>query len=57
MKSRGTPAVPPGASKDGIDGEGTGLPGFRTWLAVYLFVFGTFVVWMVLLEALTLAFS
>ena len=57
MKSSGTPPVPPVASKDTIDDEGTGLPGFKTWPAVYLFVFATFVVWVVLLEALTRAFS
>jgi hypothetical protein len=37
--------------------EVTGLPGLRTWRAVYLFVLGTFIVWVVLLTVLTWAFS
>jgi hypothetical protein len=48
---------PPGAPKPSVDGEGTGLPGFRTWRGVYLFVFGTFVVWVVLLALLAGIFS
>jgi hypothetical protein len=48
-----TPAeVPP----DGQD-ELTGLPGLRTWRGVYLFVFGCFVLWVVLLIALTVIYS
>lgn len=31
----------------------TGLPGFRTWRAVYGFVFLTFALWVVLLTAFT----
>ena len=52
MKSPGTPG-PPGAPQSSVDEEGTGLPGFKTWPAVYLFVLATFVVWVVLLAALT----
>ncbi len=37
--------------------ETTGLPGLRTWRRVYAFVLITFVVWIVLLVALTKAFS
>ena len=37
--------------------ESTGLPGLRTWRRVYAFVLITFVVWIVLLVALTKAFS
>jgi hypothetical protein len=57
MKASGIPPGPPGAVGEGIDAEGTGLPGFKTWPAVYLLVLVIFVVWVVLLEALTLAFS
>ena len=35
----------------------TGLPGMRTWKAVYLVVFGTFLLWIVLLTILTRFFS
>jgi hypothetical protein len=34
-----------------------GLPWFRTWRGVYLFVFGCFVLWVLLLLALTVSFS
>jgi hypothetical protein len=37
--------------------ERTGLPGLRTWRAVYLFAFGCFVLWVVLLLALTVLYS
>lgn len=37
--------------------EMTGLPGLRTWRAVYLVVFGTFLLWVGLLAALTRSFS
>jgi hypothetical protein len=35
----------------------TGLPWFRTWRGVYLFVFGCFILWVALLFALTRIFS
>ncbi len=35
----------------------TGLPGLRSWRAVYLAVLGTFLLWIILLAALTRAFS
>jgi hypothetical protein len=38
------------------DGE-TGLPWFRTWGGVYLLVFGSFVVWVVLLAWLARFFA
>jgi hypothetical protein len=38
------------------DSESTGLPLFRTWRAVYIFVLGCFVLWVGLLFALALAF-
>ncbi|MGO9585760.1 MAG: hypothetical protein ACLP2Y_06160 [Limisphaerales bacterium] len=34
----------------------TGLPGLRSWCGVYLFVFGCFVLWVVLLAMLTVLF-
>jgi hypothetical protein len=37
--------------------EPPGLPGFRTWRGVYLFVLGWFVVIVVLLAALTRCFA
>jgi hypothetical protein len=36
-----------------VDDRETGLPLLRTWPAVYLFVLGTFALWMILLVALT----
>ncbi len=37
--------------------EATGLPGLSSWRAVYLAVLGTFLLWIILLAALTRAFS
>ena len=37
--------------------DDTSLPGLRTWPAVYAFVLGTFAFWVVLLSALSRAFS
>jgi hypothetical protein len=39
------------------ESEETGLPFFRSWKSVYLFVFGSFVFWVVLLVALTKMYS
>ena len=39
------------------DTEPPGLPGFRTWRGVYLFVFGWFVLVVVLLAVFTRIFS
>ena len=44
---------PPAASGD----ETTGLPGLRTWRHVYFFVFGCFVLWVLLLLVLTEIYS
>lgn len=41
---------------DGRD-EATGLPGLRSWRHVYLFVFASFVMWVLLLLALTEFYS
>jgi len=39
------------------ESEETGLPFFRSWKSVYLFVLGSFVFWVALLIALTKIFS
>ena len=39
------------------EADSTGLPAFRTWSRVYLFVLATFVLWIGLLVALTLVYS
>lgn len=39
------------------DDEPPGLPGFRTWRGVYLFVFGWFVLVVILLAVFTRLFS
>ena len=56
MKSSEANTVPAEAPPDGRD-ELTGLPGLRTWRGVYLFVFGCFILWVLLLLALTMSFS
>jgi hypothetical protein len=44
-------------SKPGVeDPTATGLPVFHTWRGVYLFVLGSFVLWVALLFALTMMF-
>jgi hypothetical protein len=53
-KAAGTPGSNPGPANSG-DCQ-TGLPLLRTWRGVYLFVLGSFVVWVLLLAALTLTF-
>ena len=37
--------------------ETTGLPGLRTWPAVYVAVIAVFVVWVALLSWLSIAFA
>jgi hypothetical protein len=39
------------------ESEATGLPFFRSWKSVYLFVLGSFVFWVALLVALTKIFA
>ena len=51
------PGGPPSQPSNPVDDAVTGLPGLRSWRAVYLFVFGCFVLWVVLLAALTRVFS
>jgi len=45
--------APAGSGK--VDDAGSGLPG--GWPAVYLVVFGCFILWVVLLALLTLTYS
>ncbi len=44
-------------SPDPTDHESPGVPGFRTWRGVYLFVFGCFVLVVVLLAIFTRVFA
>ena len=56
MKSPEANTAPADTSPESKD-EITGLPGLRTWRHVYLFVFGCFVLWVLLLLALTMSYS
>ncbi len=47
----------PSLLDQGSDAEPPDLPGFRTWRGVYLFVFGWFVLVVMLLAAFTRIFS
>ncbi len=47
-------AVP---SRAKVDDEVTGLPGLRSWRAVYLFVLGSFVLYVVVLAWFTRYYS
>ena len=40
-----------------LDDKATGLPCFKTWRGVYIFVLVSFIVWVGLLLALTVTFS
>ena len=51
------PTDPSPASRESAEEARTGLPGLRTWHAVYLFVLGCFIVWVGLLTLLTRMFS
>ncbi len=56
MKSSEGNITPAGMPPDGKD-ELTGLPGLRTWPAVYALVLATFALWVGLLIALSRMFS
>jgi len=56
MRSPKDNAAPAGTSPE-IKDEATGLPLFRSWKGVYLFVFGSFLLWVALLLALSRIFS
>ncbi len=43
--------------EEDVEPESPGVPGFRTWRAVYLFVLGWFAVVVVLLAVLTAMFA
>jgi len=52
--------TPPSASADAPDSpdeRSTGLPLFRTWPAVYLFVVGCFALWVAILALLPRIFA
>jgi hypothetical protein len=55
MKSSEDHPTPVDAPADGED-EATGLPGVHTWRGVYALVFGCFILWVLLLLALTVSF-
>lgn len=42
---------------DSIEREPTGMPWFRTWKSVYVFVLGSFLLYIVLLAIFSRAFS
>jgi hypothetical protein len=48
------PAAPEPSARET---EETGLPIFRSWKSVYLFVLGSFILWVGLLVALTEIFA
>jgi hypothetical protein len=49
---------PPAATEPSArEAEETGLPIFRSWKSVYLFVLGSFIFWVALLVALTEIFA
>jgi len=56
MRSSEANTAPADTPPDDRD-ELTGLPGLRTWRGVYLFVFGCFILWVLLLLLLALTVS
>jgi hypothetical protein len=51
------PGAAPVTDASGRPDETTGLPGLRTWRAVYLVVFGCVILWVLLLLLLTVTYS
>jgi hypothetical protein len=49
--------TPPSRSDERSEAEPPGVPGFGTWRSVYLFVFGWFVLVVILLSVFTAIFS
>jgi hypothetical protein len=49
-------APPPARPPEDPGAEDTGLPGLRTWRAVYGVVMGCFLLWVILLVALEVVF-
>ena len=56
MKPPAAPASPSQPAPD-VDDRVTGLPLLRSWTGVYLFVLGTFALWIILLVAVTRMFA
>jgi hypothetical protein len=54
--SEPTSSKPPEQGRAEEFGEETGLPWFRTWRGVYLFVLGSLVLWIALLYALSVLY-
>jgi hypothetical protein len=49
---------PPSAVEAPVpESKDTGIPGIRTWRNLYVLVFGSFVLWVAMLFALTMIFS
>ena len=44
-------------ANQGTESDTTGLPGLRSWPAVYLFVVAVFIIWVALLIALERTYS
>ena len=57
MNSPDEQPVTAGKATQRAEDDATGLPWPRTWPAVYVLVMGSFVLWVVLLYALTAMFS
>jgi len=57
MSMKSDAPTPAAARGQTVADEPTGLPGLRTWRHVYLFVFGSFVLWVVLLLVLTMNYQ
>ena len=49
--------TPAPRAEEGCEGEAPGVPGFRTWRGVYVFVFGWFVLVVLLLSVFMEIFS
>jgi hypothetical protein len=49
--------TPAPRAEEGAEGEAPGVPGFRTWRGVYVFVFGWFVLVVLLLSVFMEIFS
>jgi hypothetical protein len=49
--------IPSAEMPSGGREEPTGLPFFKTWRGVYFFVLGCFILWVLLLVALTASYS